>query len=83
MISPYTINIPDERLATIRAKVEAYDWSQLPDAGAGQRGSGLMTSSDSPLIGGTATTGVRSNGASTHSPTSRPTWKASTSTSFM
>ena len=33
MISPCTINIPDERLATIRAKVEAYDWSQLPDAG--------------------------------------------------
>ena len=31
MISPYTINIPDERLAAIRAKVEAYDWSQLPD----------------------------------------------------
>ncbi|RVC66072.1 epoxide hydrolase, partial [Mesorhizobium sp. M2A.F.Ca.ET.046.02.1.1] len=38
MISPYTINVPDERLATIRAKVEAYDWSQLPDAGGWSAG---------------------------------------------
>jgi pimeloyl-ACP methyl ester carboxylesterase len=41
MISPYTINIPDERLATIRAKVEAYDWSQLPDAGGWSAGVGV------------------------------------------
>ena len=33
MVLPYTIDISDERLATIRAKVEGYDWSQLPDAG--------------------------------------------------
>ncbi len=41
MISPYTVNIPDERLATIRAKVEAYDWSLLPDAGGWSAGPGL------------------------------------------
>ena len=41
MISPYTINIPDERLATIKAKVEAYDWSQLPDAGGWSAGVGI------------------------------------------
>jgi hypothetical protein len=41
MISPYTINIPDERLATIKAKVEAYDWSQLPDAGGWSAGVGV------------------------------------------
>ena len=41
MISPYTINISDERLATIRAKVEAYDWSQLPDAGGWTAGVGV------------------------------------------
>ena len=43
MISLCKINIPDERLATIRAKVEAYDWSH-PDAGGWSAGgSGLMT----------------------------------------
>jgi hypothetical protein len=31
MIAPFTINSPDERLVAIKAKVEAYDWSQ-PDA---------------------------------------------------
>ncbi len=41
MISPYTINIPDERLAAIRAKVEAYDWSQLQDAGGWSAGVGV------------------------------------------
>ena len=41
MISPYTIDISDERLATIRAKVKAYDWSQLPDAGGWTAGVGL------------------------------------------
>ncbi|MFL6604750.1 MAG: epoxide hydrolase family protein [Steroidobacteraceae bacterium] len=40
-ISPYTINISDERLATIRAKVQAYDWSQLPDAGGWSAGVGI------------------------------------------
>jgi microsomal epoxide hydrolase len=41
MISRYTIDIPDERLATIRAKVEGYDWSQLPDAGGWSSGVGV------------------------------------------
>jgi pimeloyl-ACP methyl ester carboxylesterase len=41
MISPYTIDISDERLAAIRAKVEAYDWSQLPDAGGWRSGVGI------------------------------------------
>lgn len=50
---------------------------------AGRRRSGSMTSSGSPLIGGTAMTGARSNGASTRCPTSRPKWKASSFTSFM
>jgi hypothetical protein len=41
MVLPYTIDISDERLATIRAKVKAYDWSQLPDAGGWTAGVGL------------------------------------------
>lgn len=41
MVSPYTIDIPDERLATIMAKVDAYDWSQLPDAGGWRSGVGI------------------------------------------
>ena len=41
MVSPYTVDVPDERLAAIRAKVEAYDWSQLPDAGGWGAGVGL------------------------------------------
>jgi pimeloyl-ACP methyl ester carboxylesterase len=41
MVSPYTIDIADERLATIRTKVEAYDWSQLPDAGGWTAGVGV------------------------------------------
>ncbi|WP_435166350.1 epoxide hydrolase family protein [Falsirhodobacter sp. 1013] len=41
MISPYTINISEERLSTIRDKVEAYDWSQLPDAGGWSAGVGV------------------------------------------
>src|SRR6266404_222059 len=41
MISPYTIDISDERLAAIRAKVEAYEWSQLPDAGGWRSGVGI------------------------------------------
>lgn len=38
---PYTIDISDERLATIQAKVASYDWSQLPDAGGWTAGVGL------------------------------------------
>jgi pimeloyl-ACP methyl ester carboxylesterase len=41
MIAPFTINIPDERLVAIKAKVEAYDWSQLPDAGGWRSGVGI------------------------------------------
>ena len=41
MVLLYTIDIPDERLATIRAKVKAYDWSQLPDAGGWRSGVGI------------------------------------------
>jgi len=41
MVTPYTIDIPDERLAAIMAKIEAYDWSQLPDAGGWRSGVGI------------------------------------------
>ncbi|WP_342321377.1 epoxide hydrolase family protein [Kosakonia sp. BYX6] len=41
MILPYIISISDERLAAIRAKVEAYDWSQFPDAGGWSAGVGI------------------------------------------
>jgi Epoxide hydrolase N terminus len=41
MIEPFTIAIPDERIAAIKAKVEAYDWSQLPDAGGWTAGVGV------------------------------------------
>jgi microsomal epoxide hydrolase len=41
MISLYKIEISDERLAAIKAKVEAFDWSQLPDAGGWKSGVGI------------------------------------------
>lgn len=41
MVSPYRIGIADGRLATIQAKVEAYDWSQLPDIGGWKSGVGV------------------------------------------
>ncbi|ARW11512.1 epoxide hydrolase family protein [Acetobacter ascendens] len=41
MISPYIINISDKRLAAIKANIEAYDWSQLPDAGGWSAGVGI------------------------------------------
>jgi pimeloyl-ACP methyl ester carboxylesterase len=40
MIEPYIIAVPDTRLATIREKVAAYDWDQLPDAGDWEAGVG-------------------------------------------
>jgi pimeloyl-ACP methyl ester carboxylesterase len=40
MIEPYEIAIPHGRLSDIRAKVAAYDWDQLPDAGGWQSGVG-------------------------------------------
>jgi pimeloyl-ACP methyl ester carboxylesterase len=41
MISPYTIHIADERITAIMAKVEAYDWSQMPDTGGWRSGVGI------------------------------------------
>jgi pimeloyl-ACP methyl ester carboxylesterase len=41
MISLYKIEISDERLAAIKAKVGAFDWSQLPDAGEWKSGVGI------------------------------------------
>jgi pimeloyl-ACP methyl ester carboxylesterase len=41
MIAPFTIDIADEQLATIAAKVAGYDWSQLPDAGGWSAGVGI------------------------------------------
>lgn len=40
-ISPFQINIPDQRLADIMAKVSAYNWSELPDAGGWTSGVGI------------------------------------------
>lgn len=41
MVAPYTIDIPEERLAAIGARIVGYDWSQLPDAGGWSAGVGL------------------------------------------
>ena len=41
MISPYTIEIAEQRLTSIRNKVAAYDWRQLPDAGGWDSGVGI------------------------------------------
>ena len=41
MAKPFTIAVPDERLAIISAKVAAFDWGALPDAGGWQSGVGL------------------------------------------
>lgn len=41
MASPFTIAVPDERLAVINAKIAAFDWGTLPDAGGWQSGVGL------------------------------------------
>ena len=41
MVSPYTIDISNERLTAIKARVEAYDWSQLPDTGGWKSGVGI------------------------------------------
>ena len=40
-IEPFIIHISDEKLASIRAKVEAYDWALLPDAGGWSAGVGI------------------------------------------
>ena len=41
MAEPFTIAVPDERLAAIRAKVQTFDWSMVPDAGEWRSGVGL------------------------------------------
>jgi pimeloyl-ACP methyl ester carboxylesterase len=41
MIKPYTIDIPEDRLAAIRDRVVSYDWSLLPDAGGWRAGVGV------------------------------------------
>ncbi|RZL85802.1 MAG: alpha/beta fold hydrolase [Sphingomonas sp.] len=41
MAEPFFIAVPDDRLAAIRVKVEAFDWSIMPDAGGWQSGVGL------------------------------------------
>jgi pimeloyl-ACP methyl ester carboxylesterase len=41
MAKPFTIAVPDERLAVINAKVASFDWGALPDAGGWQSGVGL------------------------------------------
>lgn len=38
---PYTIHIPEERLATIRTQIQSYDWSQLPDLSGWNAGVGI------------------------------------------
>lgn len=41
MVTRYTIDIPEDRLTTISAKVAAFDWSVLPDAGGWSAGVGI------------------------------------------
>ncbi len=41
MVARYTIDIPEDRLTTISAKVAAFDWSVLPDAGGWSAGVGI------------------------------------------
>ncbi|MGI4730898.1 MAG: epoxide hydrolase family protein [Janthinobacterium lividum] len=42
MAEPFTIAVPDERLAAIRSRVETFDWSMVPDAGEWRSGVGLV-----------------------------------------
>jgi hypothetical protein len=41
IVSPYKIHFSDERIAAIMAKIETYDWDQLPDAGGWSAGVGI------------------------------------------
>jgi hypothetical protein len=83
MVLPYTIDISDDRLAAIKAKVEAYDWSQLPDAGGWTSGVGVNDLKRPSPTGEMPTIGARSNTASTSFPTSRPRSRVSEYTSSM
>lgn len=40
-IRPYQINISEEHIANVKAKVEGYNWSLLPDAGGWSAGVGI------------------------------------------
>ena len=61
MAKPFTIAVPDERLALINAKVASFDWGALPDAGGWQSGVGLADLNGSWTIGAPGSTGVRRN----------------------
>lgn len=41
MVLPYTIDISDDRLSAIKARVSDYDWNQLPDTGGWKSGVGI------------------------------------------
>lgn len=41
MPTPFTVAVPDQRLAEIRAGVERFDWDDFPDAGGWHSGVGL------------------------------------------
>src|SRR3546814_362838 len=41
MPEPFNIAVPDERLPSIRARLEAFDWCALPDAGGWESGVGI------------------------------------------
>lgn len=41
MVTPFTIDIPEQTLATIKSRIEAYDWSLLPDVGGWKAGVGV------------------------------------------
>lgn len=41
MVESFVIDVPQERLDTIRNRVEAFDWNGIPDAGGWQSGVGL------------------------------------------
>jgi hypothetical protein len=41
MVEPFTIAVPEARLAAIRARLEAFDWDSVADAGGWRSGVGL------------------------------------------
>ena len=41
MVTPFTIDIPEQSLERIRSRIEAYDWSLLPDVGGWEAGTGV------------------------------------------
>lgn len=83
MVARYTIDIPDERLAAIMAKVRAYDWNQLPDAGGWTPGVGLDHLRRLITYWAHTYDCAKPPGASISSRTSPPISKASVFTSSM